>query len=263
MATVLQLQDGDDWFLRQRTTGVTTGFRHLDTLTTGFLPGSLWLLVGTPGVGRTVMACQFALAAALAQGAPVRYFSTRDSADSVLTNMLCSHARASSQAIHAGTTSADEDGRLREAMRALSESSVHIQGPRWLTGDGQATKVAASVDDLLGPMPTRTVLFIDDADDLFKESIPEALPRLRVWTRRTNCTLVLSIPEEQVLIGEQLDPTVRREADVVLRLGRPDQFDRTSRPGEADLRVLRHRAGPTDELRLAFQGHCRRFLEID
>ena len=76
--------------------------------------------------------------------------------------------------------------------------------------------------------------------------------------------LVLTVPEEQVLVCDRAAPVLRREADIVLRLSRDDQFNPQSpRASEADLHILRHRAGPTDEMRLAFQGHYRRFVELD
>lgn len=54
-----------------------------------------------------------------------------------------------------------------------------------------------------------------------------------------------------------------KEANVVLRLERADLNNPDDRlAGEADVHILRHRQGPTARLTVAFQGHHRRFVDI-
>jgi replicative DNA helicase len=57
--------------------------------------------------------------------------------------------------------------------------------------------------------------------------------------------------------------SLEQDADVVILLHRDDAYDReSSRPGEADLIVAKHRAGPTDTVVVAFQGHYSRFVDM-
>jgi replicative DNA helicase len=57
--------------------------------------------------------------------------------------------------------------------------------------------------------------------------------------------------------------SLEQDADVVILLHRDDAYDRDStRPGEADLIVAKHRAGPTDTVVVAFQGHYSRFVDM-
>jgi replicative DNA helicase len=57
--------------------------------------------------------------------------------------------------------------------------------------------------------------------------------------------------------------SIEQDSDMVVLLHREDAYDREStRPGEADLIVAKHRNGPTADLVLAFQGHYSRFVDM-
>ena len=50
--------------------------------------------------------------------------------------------------------------------------------------------------------------------------------------------------------------SLEQDADMVILLHRDDVYEKEStRPGEADLIVAKHRNGPTRDLTVAFQGH--------
>ena len=50
---------------------------------------------------------------------------------------------------------------------------------------------------------------------------------------------------------------------MVILLHREDVYEKEStRPGEADLIVAKHRNGPIADLVLAFQGHYSRFVDM-
>jgi replicative DNA helicase len=57
--------------------------------------------------------------------------------------------------------------------------------------------------------------------------------------------------------------SLEQDSDVVILLHREDLYEREStRPGEADLIVAKHRNGPTADIVLAFQGHYSRFVDM-
>ena len=57
--------------------------------------------------------------------------------------------------------------------------------------------------------------------------------------------------------------SLEQDADMVILLHRDDVYEKEStRPGEADLIVAKHRNGPTDTIVLAFQGHYSRFTNM-
>ena len=57
--------------------------------------------------------------------------------------------------------------------------------------------------------------------------------------------------------------SLEQDADMVILLHRDDVYEKEStRPGEADLIVAKHRNGPTRDITVAFQGHYSRFVDM-
>jgi replicative DNA helicase len=57
--------------------------------------------------------------------------------------------------------------------------------------------------------------------------------------------------------------SLEQDADMVILLHRDDVYEKEStRPGEADLIVAKHRNGPTRDVTVAFQGHYSRFVDM-
>ncbi len=57
--------------------------------------------------------------------------------------------------------------------------------------------------------------------------------------------------------------SIEQDADMVILLHREDAYEKEStRPGEADVIVAKHRNGPTRDLTVAFQGHYSRFVDM-
>jgi replicative DNA helicase len=57
--------------------------------------------------------------------------------------------------------------------------------------------------------------------------------------------------------------SLEQDSDMVILLHREDVYEKEStRPGEADLIVAKHRNGPIKDLVLAFQGHYSRFVDM-
>ena len=56
--------------------------------------------------------------------------------------------------------------------------------------------------------------------------------------------------------------SLEQDADVIMLLHRPEVFDESSRPGEADIIVAKHRNGETRTIPVAFQGHYARFTNM-
>jgi len=57
--------------------------------------------------------------------------------------------------------------------------------------------------------------------------------------------------------------SIEQDADIVMLLHRDDAYEKEStRPGEADIIVAKHRNGPTRDITVLFQGHYSRFVDM-
>jgi replicative DNA helicase len=63
--------------------------------------------------------------------------------------------------------------------------------------------------------------------------------------------------------GIALHNSIEQDADIVMLLHREDAYEKeSSRPGEADIIVAKHRNGPTRDVTVLFQGHYSRFVDM-
>jgi replicative DNA helicase len=244
--------------------GITVGLRDLDDDTHGLMPATFWLIIGTPSVGRTVLAGQIAMQAALGRTGSVALLSGRESAETIMLNLVSALSRVAAHAILKGRVDDDQRSRLDVARSRLAAAPLwmlHPSDPTWRTDKALHR---ADLEKVIGGEPLADVLVIDDVDTLLGRPLVDALRDLRDWTRKANFSLVVTAPEESLLAQDVARPEVRRETDVLLRIRRPDLDDpHHARAGEADLEILRHRGGPTETISVAFQGHYRRFIDFD
>src|SRR6188508_1690400 len=78
-------------------TGVPSGFRDLDRLTSGFQPGNLIIAAARPSMGKSALGLCVAANLALRNETPVALFTLEMSKSEVTQRLLCSEAKVESQ----------------------------------------------------------------------------------------------------------------------------------------------------------------------
>lgn len=259
--------------LRAYSGAVSTGLEDLDRSTGGFLPGALWIVLGTPGVGRTILATQLAAHAAVRLHVETSLVLGRDPSGVAILNIHCQLARADAGRVQRGTETPDEAARLAQATRLLSNSPLSI----WSAGDGLSVlehreQFSRMYNAFGAGDGSGRLVVIDDLEDFDDYALTWGVPRepgldrlrrLRRIAQTRQSTVVVTMPEEHWLDGPQVDPELRRHADVILRLMRPDMFvEDGPRADEADLHLVRNRTGRSETCTVTFQGHYRRFADM-
>jgi len=261
MATSAELLDVD-WAKRVPRPGSPTGLRDLDSLTGGISPGELWVVIGTPGVGRTAFACQLALSAATTADRSVAFIAGRERSDSILANMASALGRVPAHHLLLGILTDDDRSRLDAASQQIAAARLHVLASQDDAWQFEHQTSIPQFDHLIGGRALADVLVVDDVDLLVDRPLRQCLRELRIWCAQTGMALLLTAPDDDLMAAGRAVPDLRREADVLLRIAREDQFDRESlRTGEADLLLLANHCGPTADMVVAFQGHYRRFVD--
>jgi replicative DNA helicase len=108
-------------------TGVPTGFRRLDDLTSGLQAADLIIIAGRPSMGKTSFALNVAVNAAKTDPpTPVAIFSLEMAKEQVVQRMLCTEARVDSHKLRTGKLGSRDWPELTRAAGRLSEMPVYI-----------------------------------------------------------------------------------------------------------------------------------------
>lgn len=266
-------------------TGVETGFRDLDGLTSGFQPGDFIIIAGRPGMGKTAFALNIAVNASLRAKTPVpvAIFSLEMAIESLIQRLICSEARVSLSKLRRGMITSLEYSRVATAVGALSETKLFIDdspGLNALEVRTKARRLKGEHHDL-GMVIIDYLQLLETHGDRRRErnrqqEITEISRTLKAMAKELNVPVVAisqlsRAPESRVDKRPQLadlreSGALEQDADVVLFLFREAAYrtkewatlDENKRRS-AELNIAKQRNGPTDTIPLVFLYECMRF----
>ena len=262
-------------------TGVTSGFKDLDTLTYGFQRQEMIVLAARPSMGKTSLALNFVENAAMpkpggkpADGA-IMVFSLEMSASQLAMRMLCSRSRVNMKKLRDGLLSRNGE-ELQELARAADEftkSPIFIDDSSHLTimelrakarrQHARAPLAMVVVDylQLLSPTDPRVPR---------EQQVAEASRGLKALAKELNVPVIVLSQLNRASEKDNRTPklsdmresgSIEQDADVVLILARPKDADEKFQVAgnSADLIVAKQRNGPIGELKLTFLRDITRF----
>src|SRR5713226_709299 len=114
-------------------TGVSTGFRDFDKLTSGLHSSEMIVIAARPSMGKTALAMNIAEHAAIQLKLPVAIFSLEMSAQQLVQRMLCSRARVNLAKTRDGFLAEADFPKLTNAASKLAEAKIFIDDTARLT----------------------------------------------------------------------------------------------------------------------------------
>lgn len=258
-----------------RPSGQVTGLIDLDDLTGGlFVPG-LTIVAARPSVGKTALCLGIACRAARS-GVPSRFFSLEMKADELAKRLLSAESQVDGHRLRTGIGLSDDDREaVRAAGRRIAELPIRIDdvAPRGIQDIASLARRAVHRDGAR--------LIILDYMQLM-EGGPEA-PRnasrqeqVSAQSRRLKILAgELGVPilcccqlnrqaearaDKRPQLGDLRESgAIEQDADQVFLINRPEAYDVSSRPGEADIIVAKNRNGPTGTVTVAYRKHLAWF----
>ena len=109
-----------------RTTGVPTGFRDLDQMTSGLQPSDMIIVAARPSVGKTAFTLNVARNAAVIGKAKVAFFSLEMSAEQLALRLLAAEAGVDGHRLRTGQLQDQDWQRLGSGLATLSEAPIFI-----------------------------------------------------------------------------------------------------------------------------------------
>ena len=260
-------------------TGVATGFRALDALTSGFQKQDLVVLAARPSMGKTSLALTLAQHAAIENKAVVGIFSLEMSAEALAMRMLCSEASVDAQKFRSGYLSNEEWSRLGKALGKLADARLFIDDTpaiSVLEMRAKARRLATEqkqldmiVVDYLQLMSGSTRRF-----ESRQQEVSQISRELKALAKELNVPMVAlsqlsRAPENRTDHRPQLadlreSGAIEQDADVVAFIYREEQYNRTEENKNiAELIVAKQRNGPTDTVYLAFLNQFAKFADLE
>ncbi|MDD4888642.1 MAG: replicative DNA helicase [Phycisphaerae bacterium] len=263
-------------------TGVATGFRELDTMSSGFQPGEMIIIAARPSMGKTALALNIAENMAADNKAPVAFFSLEMSAESLAQRLLASRAEVAGQKLRRRMLSQEEAARLAISVQSLSDAPLFIDDQPGLT----VMQLRARARRLKTQRDVKAI-FIDylqlmDApggrDISRQQQISDISRGLKALARELKVPVIaLSQLNRQAEGREGHRPrmsdlresgSLEQDADVVLLLHREEYYHIGEGDvpeeirGVAEVIVAKQRNGPTGTIKLQFNNQITRFRDL-
>lgn len=107
-------------------TGLSTGFKQLDDLTTGLKGGEMFVLAARPSMGKTSLVMNIIENIAIRDDSPVAIFSLEVTSKMLVKALICRLAGMSMHNVSGGTITRKEQEGLAYALRKIQQSNIFI-----------------------------------------------------------------------------------------------------------------------------------------
>ncbi len=257
-------------------TGVPSGFKDLDNMTNGFQNGDLIVIAGRPGMGKTSLAINIALNAALDYDKKVAIFTLEVSAIQVVLKMIASISKVDMKKLRTGFFDNNDWNSVVKAIDKLKYAPIFIDETSLLTSIDIRTKARKL------KMEKDIDLLIIDYLQLIEgrnssvnrvQQISEISRALKILAKELNIPIIaLSQLNRAVENREDKRPTpadlresgsIEQDADIIMLLYRDEVYNKnTSEHGVAEINIAKQRNGPQGVARLQFENRIASFRNL-
>jgi replicative DNA helicase len=257
-------------------TGLPTSFVELDQLLCGLHPGEMIVVAGRPSMGKTSFALNVAEHIGADENLPVAVFSLEMSRQQLVERILCSRAKVDSQQVRKGMVSTEQHAELSRVGGELYEKPIFIDDtpgltPLMLRAKCRRLKSQHNVQCVF--VDYLQLMAMGGQVESRQQEISTISRYLKAMARELEIpVMVLSQLNRSSEGREDHRPRmsdlresgcIEQDADVVLLLHREDYYNKGreefNETNTAEVIVAKQRNGPTDTVRLYFDGRFTRF----
>jgi len=262
---------------KETVTGVPTGFKGLDELTTGLQNSDLIIIGGRPSMGKTAFSLNIAQHVGVNMKEPVAVFSLEMSKEQLAFRMLCSEAMVNSNDIRKGFIKKDDWHKLTSAAGRLADSPIYIDDSSAISvlemrAKARRLKVEHGLSliivDYLQLMrgrgnAERREQEISEISRSLKGLAKELRVPVIALSQLNRGVETRTGTKKPTLADLRESGAIEQDADVIIFLYRDEVYnkDKDENKGKAEIIVSKQRNGPTGEITLAFLSHCTRFVD--
>jgi replicative DNA helicase len=260
-------------------TGVPSGFRDLDHLTSGFQPGELIIVAARPSMGKTAFTLNLAAHAAMRARVPVGFFSLEMGADQLVQRLIGAEARIDISALRRGFIQRHEWTKLAQAAGELAEAPVYIDETPGLSVSEMRTKARRlKHESNIGMVIVDYLQLMSGPPGMDNKAteVGEISKGLKQLARELNIPVIAlsqlnrgveSRTDKRPMMSDLRESgAIEQDADVIAFLYREEYYLRDKTPedkiGIAEIIIGKHRNGPTGSVDLRFFNSITRFENL-
>lgn len=264
-------------------TGLPTGFRDLDKITTGLHPDQLVILAARPAVGKTAFVLNIAQNVGAKQKKTVAIFSLEMGAESLVDRMLAAEGMVDSHSLRTGQLTDQDWNNVTIAQGALAEAPIYIDdtpGIKITEIRARSRKLSQEVDGGLGLIVIDYLQLITGTKpENRQQEVSDISRQLKILAKELKVPVIalsqLSRGVEQrqdkrpVLSDIRESGSIEQDADIVAFLYRDDYYRKEGDDAEEavedntiEVILEKNRAGARGTVKLMFQKEYNKFSSI-
>lgn len=258
-------------------TGLSTGFRDLDDMTSGLQPSDLVIVAGRPSMGKTTFAMNLVEHAVVSSDKPVVVFSMEMPAESIMLRMLSSLGRIDQTRVRSGQLEDEDWPRLTSAVNLLKDKQLFIDDTAALSPNEMRSRIRRIVREhgsiSLVMIDYLQLMQIPGFSENRTGEISEISRSLKGLAKEFGCPVVAlsqlnrsleQRPNKRPVMSDLRESgAIEQDADLIVFLYRDEVYNQDSNErGVAEIIIGKQRNGPIGTVRLAFRGEFTRFDDL-
>ena len=264
---------------KETVTGVPSGFRDLDSLTSGFHNSEFIVVAARPSMGKTALCLNISQYVGLKTDYSIGFFSLEMAKEQVMIRLLCAEAQLDLKKVRTGFIGERDFEKLKLSAEALSRAKIFIDETPALTvmemkAKARRLKMEQNLDlvfidyiQLMRPggrfeNRTQEMSYISRSLKELAKEIKIPVVGISQLSRAPEKGRREPIPQ---LSDLRESGAIEQDADVVVFIYRPEFYhpnDENLR-GIAEINVAKQRNGPTGRISLAFIREYARFADME
>lgn len=263
-------------------TGISTGYKSLDDLTSGWQKSDLVIIAGRPAMGKTAFALSMAKNIAADQKIPMAFFSLEMSGVQLVNRLIANTCEIEGKKILNGSLNEEEWDRFDKRIQHLIDAPLYIDDTPGLSVFELRTKAMRLVREHQIKLIMVDYLQLMNANGMRfnsrQEEVSTISRSLKILAKELDVPILAlsqlnrglesragADGKRPMLSDLRESGAIEQDADMVVFVHRPEKYGLGTGPngedyhGKAEIIIAKHRKGATDIVLLNFRGEYTRF----
>ncbi len=259
---------------KEKYLGARTGYKYLDTVTSGLNKSDLILIAARPGMGKTSFAINIATNVARRGDREVAVFSLEMSREQLATRMLSTEALVDSHKLRSGYLTNDDWVRLATSAGVLSGLPMYFDDTAGVTVQQIKAKLRRMKNLGLVVIDYLQLMTSTLKTDNRVLVISEITRQLKIMAKELDIPVILlsqlsrgpeSRNDKRPMLSDLRESgSIEQDADIVMFLYRDAYYNKDSAtPNISECIIAKNRHGETGTVNLVWDGQFTRFSDAE